>query len=226
MELVIVVAGVLIALSAQQWAENRSKELQSVAMKEAMALEIQNSLLAHAELMQLDRCWDTQIRFLQHAIVNGDTTAAGRIVEGGSFFGAGRLWADNAFQAALSSEVSDDLGADTLKNYSQVYAMIRGNGLAQDKREATVAHLGTLMIPGLPSSPEITYSQLTALAQLQESKNNMRETGKLIAMFAKKDLGLQVSRAQYLSARGRMEIIRACEDQARLAQQLTASVLR
>jgi hypothetical protein len=82
------------------------------------------------------------------------------------------------------------------------------------------------MIPGLPSSPEITYSQLTALAQLQESKNNMRETGKLIAMFAKKDLGLQVSRAQYLSARGRMENIRACEDQARLAQQLTASVLR
>jgi hypothetical protein len=226
MELVIVVAGVLIALSAQEWAQDRSKKLRAVAAEEAMALEIRNSLLANVELTRLDRCWDMQIEALQSAIVGGNGTAAGRIVQGGSFFGPGRLWADNAFQAALSAQVSEDLGAEKLKGYSQVYAMIRRNRWLQDQREQTIEHLGALTVPGVPSSPEITYSQLSALAQLRATKEGMREIGKLISLYASKDLSLTVSEPQYLAAPGRLENIKACNDQARVGQQLTAAILR
>ncbi len=136
------------------------------------------------------------------------------------------MWADNAFQAALAAQVSDHLGSEKLKRYSQVYDMIRKARVAQDERQQAVAQLGTLAIAGLPASPEITYSLLTALAELQASKKSMQDLGELIALFAKKDLGLEVTRAQYLAARGRVENIDLCENNARLAQQLTASSAR
>jgi hypothetical protein len=226
MELVVVVAGVLIALSAQEWAQNRSKKLRAAAAEEAMALEIRNSLLVNVELTRLDRCWDMQIEALQSAIVKGNVNAAGRIVRGGSFFGTGRLWADNAFQAALSAQVSEDLGAEKLKGYSQVYAMIRRNRWLQDQREQTIEQLGALTVPGVPSSPEITYSQLSAVAQIRATKEGMREIGKLIALYASKDLRLTVTEPQYLAAPGRIALIKACDDQARVGQQLTATILR
>lgn len=218
MELLVVAAGVLIALSAQQWAEGRSSKRSAAAAEEAMALEIENSLLANAELVRLDRCWETQFVALQQAIVSGDRLSADRIVEGSSIFGASRLWADNAFQATLAAQVSDHLGSEKLKRYSQVYDMIRKARVAQGERQQAVAQLGTLTIAGLPASPEITYSLLTALVHLQASKATMQDLGELIALFAKKDLGLEVTRAQYLAARGRVEIINRCEEQARRAQ--------
>lgn len=222
-ELAIVTSGVLIALGAQQWAEGQSSKRRAAAAEEAMALEIENSLLANAELVRLDRCWDAQLLSLRKAIVTGDRAAAGQIVQGGSVFGANRLWADNAFQAALTAEASEYLGSEKLKHYSQVYDMIRKARVAQDERGQTVTRLGTLTISGLPASPEITYSLLTAVAQLEASKKTMRDLGELIAQFAKKDLGLKVTRTQYLAARGRVENINICENQARLAQKLTRS---
>jgi hypothetical protein len=104
--------------------------------------------------------------------------------------------------------------------------MIRRTRWLQDQREQTIEHLGSLTVPGLPSSPEITYSQLSAIAQLRATKEGMREIGKLIALYASKDLKLEVSEPQYLAAPGRVEIIKACEDQARLGQQLTATMPR
>lgn len=221
MELLVVAAGVLIALSAQQWAEGRSSQRSAAAAEEAMALEIENSLLASAELVRLDRCWEVQFLALQQAIVSGDRLSAGRIVGGSSIFGSGRLWADNAFQATLTAQVSDRLGSEKLKRYSQVYDMIRKARVAQEERQQAVAQLGTLTIAGLPSSPDITYSLLTALARLQASKTTMQNLGELIIMFAKKDLGLEVTPAQYLAARGRVDNINRCEGQALLAQQST-----
>lgn len=214
----IIVVGVLIALAAEQTAQSINLKQRANASEEAMALEIENSLLANAELVRLDRCVEVQILALQQAIIRNDRTAAAQIVERGSIFGAGRLWADNAFQAALTAQVSDYLGSEKLKRYSQVYDMIRKARTAQDRRESAVTQLETLTIPGLPTSPEITYSLLTALAQLRASKQTMQNLGGLIAMFAKKDLTLEVTRADYLAARGRVDGIKACENDARMAQ--------
>jgi hypothetical protein len=96
-ELAIVTLGVLIALIAQQWAEDRSSRRRAAAAEEAMVLEIENSLLASAELSRLNGCRDAQLLALQDAIVSGDRSASSRIVKGASIGGAGRLWADNAF---------------------------------------------------------------------------------------------------------------------------------
>jgi len=218
----IIVIGVLIALAAEQCAQSLNSRQRADAAEEAMGLEIKNSLLANAELIRLDRCGEAQILALQQAIVSGNRNYASDIVKRGSIFGAERLWADNAFQAALTSQVSDYLGSEKLKRYSQVYDMIRNARAAQDERLRTQAELETLSIPGLPESPEITYSHLTALSQLHASKKNLQNQGELIAMFAKNDLGLEVTRSEYLAARGRVALITACENDARLAQEVDA----
>lgn len=223
MELFIVVAGVLIALSAQQWAEDRSSKRRADAAERAMALEIQNSLLANEELVRLSRCTNVQLAALQNAIVNGDRLKAGLIVKGGTIFGSNRLWADNAFQAALTADLTNDLGAEKLKRYSQVYDMIRKARALQDEREQTRARIGTLAIVGLPASPEINYSLLTATTQLRSATTTMEALGGLIAMFAKKDLGLKLARGQFAQATGRIESVRACEQQAHLAGQPTSN---
>lgn len=225
-ELAIVTLGVLIALIAQQWAEDRSSRRRAAAAEEAMVLEIENSLLASAELSRLNGCRDAQLLALQDAIVSGDRSASSRIVKGASIGGAGRLWADNAFQAALTAQVSDYLGSEKLKRYSQVYDMIRMARLAQGEWESRVAVLTTLGITGAPASPEITHSLLTALSEARARKEKMQSLGQLIAMFAKKDLGLEVTRSQYLAARGRVENIEQCESDAHSALQLVGRKAR
>ncbi|MES2903026.1 MAG: hypothetical protein V4696_02470 [Pseudomonadota bacterium] len=217
-EIGIIVVGVLIALAAEQAAQSFNLRQRASAAEEAMALEIENSLLANAELVRLDRCVEVQLLALEQAIVTNDRVAAGRIVERGSIFGAGRLWADNAFEAALTAQISDYLGSEKLKRYSQVYDMIRKARAAQEQRELTISALRTLRIAGAPASPEITQSLLTAAAQLRSNKEKMDDLGELIAMFAKKDLALEVTRSDYLAARGRVANIEACEKNARLAQ--------
>lgn len=217
-ELAIVTLGVLIALAAQQWAEDRASRRRAAAAEEAMVLEIENSLLASAELIRLDRCWEAQLLGLQTAIISGDRSTAARIVEGNTFGGAGRLWADNAFQAALTAQISDYLGSEKLKRYSQVYDMIRLARVAQAEREASAAVLTTLSMAGAPESPEITHALLTALAEARARRITMLSLGHLIAMFAKKDLGLEITRAQYLAARGRTNLVNQCEQDARLAK--------
>jgi hypothetical protein len=218
----IIVVGVLIALAAEQTAQTINISQRADAAEEAMGLEIENSLLANAELVQLDRCEEDQLLALQKAIVAGDRVSASEIIKRDSIFGVDRLWADNAFEATLTAQVSDYLGSEKLKRYSQVYAMIRTVRAVQAQRRETRAELGTLTIPGLPHSPEISYSHLAALSQLRASRMEMQNLGELIAMFASKDLGLEVTRSEYLAARGRVAIITACENNARLARELKA----
>src|SRR5687767_6228131 len=140
----IIVVGVLIALAAEQTTQTINIGQRADAAEEAMGLEIENSLLANAELVELDRCEEVQLLTLQQAIVSGDRASAGEFIKRGSIFGVDRLWADNAFQAALTAQVSDYLGSEKLKRYSQVYAMIRTVRAVQDKRRETRAELGTL----------------------------------------------------------------------------------
>ncbi len=56
MELVIVVAGVLIALSAQQWAQERSSRTRSTAADARIRHELQNDVFLGVERIALHAC--------------------------------------------------------------------------------------------------------------------------------------------------------------------------
>lgn len=210
-EVGIVVGGVLIALGAQQIVESWSWRHKVAAAEESMQEEIKNSLLAGAELKRLDKCVTAQIDGLQRALVDGDTAAAARIAASPTMYGAGRLWADNAFSSTLSAQVVDHLGAEKLKYYSQVYTMIRFGRQEQDAMESAADDLGTLRIPGLPRSSGMTDLHFRAVARLRANREASLSTTDLIAQFAAKDLGLRVSENDYLAARGRRDVIRECE---------------
>ena len=210
-EIGIIVAGVLIALGAQQAVESWSWRQKVAAAEESMREEIKNSLLAGAELKRLDQCVTAQIDGLQRALVDGDIAAAARLAASSTMYGAGRLWADNAFSSTLSAQVVDHLGAEKLKYYSQVYSMIRIARAAQDAMESAADDLGTLRIRGMPRSAGMTDLHFRAVARLRANRETSVSVGELIALFAAKDLGVRISENDYLTARGRRDVIRECE---------------
>ncbi len=210
-EVGIIVAGVLIALAAQQAVESWSWRHKVAAAEKSMGEEITNSLLASAELRHLDKCSTAQIDGLQAAMVKGDWAAASRISDSETMYGFGRLWADDAFAATISAQVVDHLGAERLKHYSQVYAMIRRARKAQEEQEEAGDDLGTLRIAGLARSSDQMASEFQAISTLRANHIGSVGLAELIEQFAAKDLGLAVSHDEYLDARGRREIVRECE---------------
>ena len=211
-EVGIIVVGVLIALGAQQLVENWSWNQKVAAAEQTMNEEIKNSLLAVAEINRLDKCSTTELDALQDAIVRGDQVKAWHILDRGVTMNIGRLWADNAFEATLSAQVSDHLGAEKLKSYSQIYQMIREIRRIQDTRENSSSDIAVLYsVPKLKTYPALRYAQLRELANIRLQLMSRRDIGEALVLYAKKDLGLEVTQREYLAAPGRAEIIKQCE---------------
>ena len=217
-EVGIIVVGVLIALGAEQVIEDWRWEHKVAAAEQSMNEEIRNSLLGVAELNRLEHCSSTQLDALQRAIIRGDQSKARQMLTHGYAFPLGRLWADNAFQATLAAQVSDHLGAEELKRYSQVYQMIRQIRQAEDQQAAAPDLAVLLFVPDLPATPERRYAQLRDVAESRLQMMSMRATGEPLVRYAKKDLGLQVTERDYLAAPGRAQIIKECEAGAAAAK--------
>ena len=214
-EIAIIVVGVLIALAAQQVVESWSWQQKVAAAEQTMNEEIKNSLLGVAELNRLEKCSTTQLEAMQDAIARNDPVKARQILVRGTAFGVSRLWADNAFEATLSAQVSDHLGAEKLKSYSQVYQMIRQIRKIQETNGSAAADLGVLyFLPKFPTSPEHRYAQLRQVTDSRLWLLAMRASGEPLVRYAKKDLGLEVTQREYLAAPGRAENIKHCEADA------------
>ena len=211
-EVGIIVVGVLIALGAQQLVENWSWNQKVAAAEQTMNEEIKNSLLAVAEINRIDKCSTTQIDALQDAIVRGDQVKARQILDRGAALSPSRLWADNAFEATLADQVSDHLGAEKLKSYSQIYQMIRNIRRIQETSEDSSSDLAVLyFVPKLTTSPALRYAQLRELTNGRIQMMNRRDSGETLVRYAKMDLGLEMTQREYLAAPGRAEIIKQCE---------------
>jgi hypothetical protein len=220
-ELAIVTLGVLIALGAQQVVESWNWDRKVAAAEQSMNEEIRNSLLAVAEMNRLDKCSNMQLEALHEAIVRDDATTARKILHDGNAFGISRLWADNAFQATLAAQVSDHLGADKLKRYSQVYQMIRDIRSAKQISEQPSSNLALLYFgTKLPATSEARQALLGEVASLRLQMLGMRADGDPVAQYAKKDLGLEVTEREYLRAPGRAGIVKLCEASAAAAKAL------
>lgn len=211
-EIAIIVIGVLIALGAEQVVEHWRWEHKVAAAERSMNEEIKNSLLGVIEMDRLQKCSAVQLDALQNAIARGDQIKAKHILDQGGAFMPNRLWADNAFQATLAAQVSDHLGADKLKSYSQVYQMIRDIRRVQEASEDATSDLAVLyFLPEVPTSPASRYAQLREVTNDRLRTTDMRDTGAGLVRYAKNDLRLQVTEREYLAAPGRIENIKRCE---------------
>jgi len=211
-EVGIIVVGVLIALGAQQIVEDWSWTQKVAAAEKTMNQEIKNSLLAVAEMNRLNKCTTTQLDALQDAIVRGDQVKTRKIMDHSSAIGISRLWADNAFEAALATQVSDHLGAEKLESYSQIYQLIRNIRRIQNTSEDSQSDIAVLyFVPELKTDPALRYAQLRELTNVRLQLMSRRGIGETLARLAKKDLGLEVTQREYLAAPGRAENIKDCE---------------
>ena len=211
-EVGIIVVGVLIALGAQQLVENWSWTQKVAAAEQTMNEEIKNSLLAVAEMNRLDKCSTTELDALQDAIVRGDQVKTRQIIGHGVTIGITRQWADNAFEATLAAQVSDHLGAEKLKRYSQIYELIRSIRRVQEASDDSPSDIAVLyFVPNLTTYPALRYAQLRELTNIRIQLMSRRDLGETLVRYAKKDLTLEVTQREYLAAPGRAEIIKECE---------------
>jgi hypothetical protein len=188
------------------------------AAEQTMREEIKNSLIGVAELDRLQRCRTAQLVALQDAVASGDDGKARQILaSNGSAFGAGRLWADNAFEATLAAQVGDHLGSDKLRSYSQVYQIIRGLRRYQQRRDEQPSDLAVLYFaPNLSPSPapDVRYARLREIAEARLTMLFMGNSGETLRRYARNDLGLTVTEREYLAAPGRADIVKRCEQSA------------
>lgn len=211
-EIVIIVIGVLIALGAEQLIEGWSWDRKVAASEQMMNEEIKSSLMAVVEINRLAKCSMTLLESLQDAVVRGDQAKARQIIDNGTAFGITRLWADNAFEATLAAQVSDHLGAEKLRNYSQTYQMIRDLRRLQNSFDAVPSELAVVyFLPTMPSSAQRRDAQLREVANYRIRALSLVNLGESLSSYAKARLGLETTEREYLAAPSRVEILKTCE---------------
>ena len=212
-EVGIIVVGVLIALGAEQIIENWRWEEKVSSAQETMDNEIKNSLLGAVELNELENCTEVQFAALQKAILRGDEPAVRQILAGIEI--PARQWADNAFEATLAAQVSDHLGSESLRKYSQVYQMIRKIHRLQETDEDTFSDLVVAYdAPTVVVTPEIRYARLRELANTHLRLMSKRAQARVLSRYAKSDLGLEVTQDDYLKAIDRARTLQQCRANA------------
>ena len=208
-EIAIIVIGVLIALGADQLLETRTWRDKVSAAENSMNTEIERSLAAARQSDFLKACQDRQVDILANALADDDWATANRVIEKGEYV-VRTFWADDAFTAALASQIGDHIGTDRLQDYSSVYMMIRKNRQHQENGWTTDSTFAMLAMPGLPKTETVRLMQLQAVAKLRDSLDSSRSQGQLLLELANKELGLIETDDEFFARPGRMKQIAEC----------------
>jgi hypothetical protein len=164
-EVGIIVVGVLIALSAEQWVESRHWHEKLAAAKEGIDLELNTQLDYSEEVMGLSRCAPLFVDALEAAILRHDSGAIGKLHDTQPPF-VPRPWRSTAWQSAMSTQVADHFERGELAQYafmSNSFEDIRRaqESILNDFADATTGRLGA------PSDPAATNAQLAAAERLR-----------------------------------------------------------
>jgi hypothetical protein len=159
--------------------------------------ELHQSLMAAMERTKLKDCEIAQIDALRAALASGDRQRAAGIVDRGSIYPAGRLWADDAWSATVSAQVSDHLPPGAVLAYSQLYDLVRDMRQHQEALDGPAEVLAMIGVEGAPQSPAITYGQMAAATRLRNLVALGADGAATITDCARTKLGLTATEAQF-----------------------------
>ena len=148
MELAIVVAGVLIALAAQQWAEDRSSKSQASAADSRIREELGGNLLNGVERIALHNCLKQRLATLAQGLASGRTdwsTLASLSIDtdGTAFQRLYRMplrnWIASEFHGSSANGALDSVSAERASGLAAIYNQVehQANLNAQESSLAT-----------------------------------------------------------------------------------------
>ena len=173
-ELGIVSAGVLIALAAQQWAENRALERRTLLAKDAIREELQEQYGYAYEFRVVAPCILAQIDMLEKRVMTSGARLIpspriqGYVKAGNVVLGPSKDYNSHAYDEAQGDGLVAGMGAETRHLLSQHYGQTRS--MRDVTRGNDIAYQQLLvMAQPIALDPSVRYSLLEKLSGLRGS---------------------------------------------------------
>lgn len=185
-ELIVVMLGVLLALGAENWAQNQEWAEQAKVAKLMIDSELAEARLDAAERLAVQPCLRGQIGALNDQLLQSGASWVGMPVKFSSsasisrfnyelrpaYRAPTRLWRNDAWETAISSDVLRHMPASAVAGYSQVYR--RMSRMRDDQeREAAAAARMTVLSNDLLLEHASRLLMLDALAQVDRANASL-----------------------------------------------------
>jgi|GEM_PF-4735057 len=194
MELLVVMAGVLLALAAQSWFEGR-KEARMLAINErAVRDEMRYNLGTSVVHASLGSCKESAVAAYRQAVLAAGETWPGLLEAAGQGIGTGGSFyplplysfRTEAWDAALASGTLDAMDREQFNDYLDAYTVIRILAAWEEREGAARDGLSGLLYPGT-MTPEIRLDALRDLDALDRNLQ-LRSRMALLESFAPLEL--------------------------------------
>jgi hypothetical protein len=192
-EVGIIVIGVLIALGAEQVAENFHQRAELRDAEQAMTSELRDDDLPQAfARTSIYNCYSGQLDSVENAAASGDRVKAQ--VTASAYDPVYRSWDDEAWKAALASQVLVHSGSQRMIGWSTPYILIEL--LSQDaKQEADeLPQLHVRLSGDGPISASERERLFQAIADLR-ARNRRMAVSSLVLMRVAGERGLRLTPA-------------------------------
>jgi hypothetical protein len=153
MELLIVVAGVLIALSAQQWAEEQSAKKRAAAADARIRAELRSNLLLGVERIALRECVERRLAMLAIGLSGGKSdwtdlrmvrSAETPMVFRRMYRIPDRNWRTTEYQGSLTTGGQDSVSPERSGLIAAMYGQVRSQQSYNEEELRLASELGSL----------------------------------------------------------------------------------
>jgi type II secretory pathway pseudopilin PulG len=171
-ELVVVVVGVLIALAAQQWAEDRSWQRKAGAATEALRAEVTDQFRYAAEWRVVEHCVLAQIDRLQQRLLASGARLDPAPVHSEPGFAfyvirmPNRNYEESVWRASVTDGVNTHLAPNVRRGLNRAYTANGRLAALNDQNNTAYQRLLSLARP-IPLDPTVRFSLLQDLEALR-----------------------------------------------------------
>lgn len=194
-EIGIIVIGILLALTAEQIAENWHWEKQAREAREALRSEVQDDDLPQAYArLAMAPCIDVQLEDLQRAFDNQvDRSQFAALTR--AYSPPVRTWDDEAWKAVVATGVLAHGGSEELIRWSLPYRMVKEIGPRNAEEHSAVVNLKSIShAPGKLTPAELDRV-VVALEHLRAAERLM-VSGSRVLLAGAAQAGVQLTAAQ------------------------------
>lgn len=179
MEVVVVVIGVLLALSVQQWAETRASQQRGKDAEARIREELLSATFDVVERIAVHSCLKQRLIDLGDGVIEGGPNwrptalpepVAGRLAFGRVYRVPSRNFSSEAFRGAVSGGDLASLAPERIVSMSAAYGMLAKIEHLNQEENQLAAGLGSLQFPvaRAPADRSAILSILTRLDQLNQ----------------------------------------------------------
>jgi hypothetical protein len=190
-EIGIIVVGVLIALGAQQFVEDLHQRAELRDAEAAMTSELRDDDLPQAYTRAaITRCYADQLDSIESAIASGDRTRVLALAK--AYAPVVRTWDDQAWQAALASQVLAHSGSKRMLGWANAYILIPFLSLGGKEEQDELALLRPMMSGKGPLSAA-QQDRLFRVTSVLRRENQRMTGGSLVFINFAHDQGLTLT---------------------------------